>query len=153
MQHAVVCKYSTFLKLMREVLKHVPFECCIQLMIGGLKTVNLAWVNKNAMIGYTWLFAYDSARRYRGWMNAAPAGYHGVAIRRCVLSRHRLIHPYIGFYDWEIMVIFHSAICLYMPCIGVNIWENSVTCPHFITFTLCVVSYNNYFRLLIPKDQ
>ena len=61
-----------FLKLMRVVLKHVPLERWIQLMIGGFKTVNLAWVNKIAMIGYTWLFVYESLRRYEGRMNAAP---------------------------------------------------------------------------------
>ena len=41
-------------------------------MIGGFKTVSLAWVNKNAMIGYTWLLVYESARRYEARMNAAP---------------------------------------------------------------------------------
>ena len=56
---------------MRAVLKHVPLERWIQL-IGGLKTVNLAWVNKIAIIAYTWLFVYESARRYEGRMNAAP---------------------------------------------------------------------------------
>ena len=72
MQHAAVCKYSTFLKLMRAVLKHVPLERWIQLMMDGFKTVNLAWVNKIARIGYTWLFVYESARMYEGQMNAAP---------------------------------------------------------------------------------
>ena len=48
-----------FLKLMRAVLKHFPLERWIQLMIGGFKTVNLAWVNKIAVIGYTWpMLAY-----------------------------------------------------------------------------------------------
>ena len=61
-----------FLKLMRVVLKHIPLERWIQLMIGGLKTVNLAWINKTPMISYTWLFVYESLRRYEGWMNAAP---------------------------------------------------------------------------------
>ena len=40
-------------------------------MIGGLKNVNLAWVDKIVMIGYTWLFVYESARRYEGRMSAA----------------------------------------------------------------------------------
>ena len=31
-----------------------------------------AWVNKIAMIGYAWLFVYESPRRYQGRMNAAP---------------------------------------------------------------------------------
>ena len=44
---------------MRAVLELVPLERWTQLMIGGLKTVNLAWVNKNAMIGYTWIFVYE----------------------------------------------------------------------------------------------
>ena len=60
-----------FLKLMRVVLKHVPLERWIQLMICGFKTVNLAWVNKAAMIGYTWHFVYESLRRYEGRINAA----------------------------------------------------------------------------------
>ena len=41
-------------------------------MIGGLKTVSLAWVNKIAVIGYTWLFVYETALIYEGRMNAAP---------------------------------------------------------------------------------
>ena len=53
-----------FLKFMRGVLKHVPLERWIQHMIDGFKTVSLAWVNKIAMIGYTWLFVYESAVRY-----------------------------------------------------------------------------------------
>ena len=32
----------------------------------------MAWVNKVAMFGYTWLFVYESARRYEGRMNVAP---------------------------------------------------------------------------------
>ena len=57
---------------MRAVLKHVPLERWIQLLLGGLKTVNLAWVNKFAMIGYTWLFVYERPRRYKGRMNTGP---------------------------------------------------------------------------------
>ena len=45
-------------------------------MTGGFKTVNFAWVNKTAMIGYTWLFVYESARRYEERMNAAPGFQH-----------------------------------------------------------------------------
>ena len=62
-----------FLKLMRAVPKDVSLERWIQLMFGGFKTVNLAWVNKIAKIGYTCLFVYESARRYEGRMNAAPS--------------------------------------------------------------------------------
>ena len=40
-------------------------------MIGGLKTVNLAWVNKIAVIGCTWLFVYESALTYETRMGAA----------------------------------------------------------------------------------
>ena len=61
-----------FSKLVQAVLKHVPLERWIQLMIGGFKTVSLAWVNKIAMIGYTWPSVYESARRYEGRLNAAP---------------------------------------------------------------------------------
>ena len=57
---------------MRAVLKHDPLERWIQNMIGGLKTVSLAWVNKIAVIDCTWLFAYESALAYEGRMNAAP---------------------------------------------------------------------------------
>ena len=64
---------ALFPKLMRAVLKHVPLESWIQLMIGGLKTVNLAWVNKIAVIGCTWLFVYESSVTYEGRMNVAPA--------------------------------------------------------------------------------
>ena len=55
-------------------------------MIGGLKNVNLVWVYRTAVIGCTtWLFVYESPRKYEGRMNAAPAVlskekviYHGV---------------------------------------------------------------------------
>ena len=49
-----------FLNLMLAVLKRVPLERWIQFMIGGFKTVNLAFVNKVAVFGYTWLFVYES---------------------------------------------------------------------------------------------
>ena len=55
-----------FLKLMRVVLKHVPLVRWIQHMIGGLKTLSLAWVFKIALIGCTWLFVYESALTYEG---------------------------------------------------------------------------------------
>ena len=60
-----------FLKLMRVVIKHVSLERWIQLMVGGFKTVSLAWVNKVAIICCTWLFVYESLRRYERRMNAA----------------------------------------------------------------------------------
>ena len=41
-------------------------------MIGGMKTVNLKWVNRIAVIGCTLLFAYEIAFTYEGRMNAAP---------------------------------------------------------------------------------
>ena len=40
-------------------------------MTGGLKTGNLAWVNKVAVIGFTWLFVYERAHSYEGRMNGA----------------------------------------------------------------------------------
>ena len=52
-------------------LKNVLLEPCIQLMTCGLKTVNLAWLNKIAVIACTWLFVYESASSYEGRMNAA----------------------------------------------------------------------------------
>ena len=61
-----------FLKLIRAVIKHVPLQRWIQLMFGGFKTVNFSWVNK-IMIGYTWLFVYESAHKYEGQMNVAPS--------------------------------------------------------------------------------
>ena len=73
---------ANYLKLMRVVLKYVPLERWIQLMIGGFKTVNLAWVNKIAVIGYTWLFVYESAGRYERRMNAA-LGVHGIIRSWC----------------------------------------------------------------------
>ena len=33
-------------------------------MIGGVRTINLTWVNKITVIGYTWLFVYESAHSY-----------------------------------------------------------------------------------------
>ena len=39
--------------------------------------VELAWVNKIAVIGCTWLIVYESALIYEGRMNAAP-GWFGV---------------------------------------------------------------------------
>ena len=56
---------------MRVVLKNVPLERWIQHKIGGLKTVSLAWVNKIAVVGCTWLFVYESALTYEEPLNAA----------------------------------------------------------------------------------
>ena len=58
---------------MAPPLKNVLRERCIQLMFGGLKTVNLAWVKKFAVIGCSRIFVYESARSYQVRMNAAPA--------------------------------------------------------------------------------
>ena len=63
---------TLFLKLMRLVLKHVPLERWIQYMIGGLKTVNLTWVNKIGVVGCTWGFVYERAFTYEGRKNAVP---------------------------------------------------------------------------------
>ena len=56
---------------MRAAFKRVPLERWVQLMIGGFKTVNLAWINEIAVIGCTWLFVYESARNFEERMNAA----------------------------------------------------------------------------------
>ena len=37
----------------------------------------MVWVNKTAMIGYTWLFVYESLCSYQGRMNAGDAGLLG----------------------------------------------------------------------------
>ena len=55
---------------MGAVVKKIPLERWIQPMIGGLKTVSLTWVNKNVVLGYTWLFVYQRARSYEVRMNA-----------------------------------------------------------------------------------
>ena len=39
-------------------------------MIGGFKTENLSWINKIAVIGFTWLFVYESAHSYEEGMHA-----------------------------------------------------------------------------------
>ena len=62
-----------FFNLLQVVLKDVPLERWIQFVIGGFKTVNLAWANKVVMIGYTWLFVYESLRMYEGRMIAATS--------------------------------------------------------------------------------
>ena len=63
---------ALFLKHLRVVLKHGPLERWIELMIGDLKNISLAWVNKIAEIGFRWLFVYKSALTYEGRMNVAP---------------------------------------------------------------------------------
>ena len=62
-----------FLKLIWGSRKNGPFECWIQLMIGGFKTVNLARVNKIIVIGYTWIFVYEVAHSYEEGMHVLPA--------------------------------------------------------------------------------
>ena len=42
-------------------------------MIGGFKTVSLAWIKKTAVIGYTWLFVYKLQGR-----NACPSRALGI---------------------------------------------------------------------------
>ena len=54
--HAVARKQDIFSKAHASSPKHVPLERWIQHMIGVLKTVSLAWVNKVTVIGCTWLF-------------------------------------------------------------------------------------------------
>ena len=44
-------------------------------MIGDFKNVNLAWVNKNAVIGYNWLFVYESSHSYEEGMLVPPRLY------------------------------------------------------------------------------
>ena len=51
---------------MRVFLKIVPLERWIQFMIDGFKTVSLAWVNKIAVIGYTWPFFVKALVGTRG---------------------------------------------------------------------------------------
>ena len=46
------------------LVKNAPFQRWIQFMIGGFKSVNLARKNKVDVIGYTWLFAYQSPHSY-----------------------------------------------------------------------------------------
>ena len=45
-------------------------------MIGCFKTVSFAWVNKIAVIGFTWLFVYQKARSHEGRMNAGPGAQY-----------------------------------------------------------------------------
>jgi len=42
-------------------------------MIGGFTTVSLAWVNKIAVIGYPWLFVFESDKSYEEGMHV-PTG-------------------------------------------------------------------------------
>jgi len=53
------------------LVKNIPLERWIQLMFGGFKNVNLAWVNKIAVIGYTWLFVYQNAHSYEERMHVS----------------------------------------------------------------------------------
>ena len=54
------------------LVENVPLERWIQLMIGVFKIVNLAWVYKFAVIGYTWLFVYESVHSYEEGMHVTP---------------------------------------------------------------------------------
>ena len=45
-------------------MKNVPLEHWIQFMGGGFKNLNFAWINKNAVIGYTWLFVYQRTHSF-----------------------------------------------------------------------------------------
>ena len=67
-----------FSKVHGTTLKNVLLERSIQLIIGCLKTVNLTWVNKIAVIECTRLFAYERVRSYEGQMNAAPCQFFWV---------------------------------------------------------------------------
>ena len=48
------------------LLKNVPFERWMQLMIVSFKTVNLAWVCKIAVIGHALFFVYQRAHSFEG---------------------------------------------------------------------------------------
>ena len=55
------------------LVKNVPLERWIQLMTGGFTTVNLSWVNKIAVIGYTRLYVYQIAHSYEERNNFLPS--------------------------------------------------------------------------------
>ena len=61
-----------FLKLIMDTLRNVPLERRVQLMFGGFKTVKSVWMNKNALVGYAWLFVYESAHSYEEGMHVPP---------------------------------------------------------------------------------
>ena len=65
-------------------------------MIGGLKTVHLAWVNKIAAIGCTWLFVYESSITYEGRMNAAT----GYTIHTVPVLKDRILKQVEKLFSW-----------------------------------------------------
>ena len=109
---------------MRTVLKHVPLDRRIQLMIGGIKTVNLEWVNKVAIIGYTWIFVYESLRRYEGRMNAAPTLPKWR--KKCNVSRR--LHPFSS-------VFVRISFCGHILQLTMFAGQKQVTSP--IVFERC----------------
>ena len=54
------------------LLKLFLLERWFQLMFGGFKTVNLTWVKKFAVVGYTWLFFNQRAFSYEERMHVLP---------------------------------------------------------------------------------
>ena len=51
-------------------------------MIAGIKTANLERVNKNDVIGYTWLFVYESIHSYVEGKHVPPERkYYAITTR------------------------------------------------------------------------
>ena len=63
------------------LVKNVPLERWIQLMIGAFKIVKLAGVKKIAMIGYSWLFVYQKAYSYEEQMHVPPELAYFVGVK------------------------------------------------------------------------
>ena len=80
MPHAVVCKYSTFFKAQTSSLETCSTWTLNSANDWWLQNCKLGkewvWENKIVLIGYTWIFVYESPRRYQGRMNTGPGQQH-----------------------------------------------------------------------------
>ena len=54
------------------LVKNVLFERRKQFMIDSFKNINLAWIKKIGVTGYTWLLVYRRAFGYEEGMHVGP---------------------------------------------------------------------------------
>ena len=146
--HSVLLRENLvlFLKLTAPPLKNLLLERCSQHMIGGLKTVNLTWVNKIAVIGGTWIFVYESARSYERRLNAAPNSVSLSSVRWAVQKRWRYMHTYtLTFYIYIYRCLGRNV---YFSIIAV--WNNVGKIAHKwlhckVSPRLPTVVFNHFF--------
>ena len=88
-------------------------------MIGCFKTVNLVWVNKNAVIGYAWRLVYQRANCHEEHMHVPPTlSYHLFQAQTFPLLHHYHVFSLLTITFFT--AIFPSSISPLQPTVVVS---------------------------------